>query len=75
MQTLEKKESDFRRDCIAKHVKLQAEIVELEEKIAIGIDSKILYNELKNSLSESVEKLTSAKRVRDLLTELEPNKR
>ncbi|KAJ7958721.1 Coiled-coil domain-containing protein 93 [Quillaja saponaria] len=62
LKDIERQESDLRSDYDAKHSELQAEIIELEAKIASGCDSKDFSNQLNHSLSESHEKLNSAKK-------------
>ncbi|KAK9273925.1 hypothetical protein L1049_018737 [Liquidambar formosana] len=61
LKSLERQESNFQSHCNAKHSELQAEVIELEERIASGNDSKNLSN-FDHSLCDSLEKLNSAKR-------------
>lgn len=49
----------------SKHSELQAEISELERKIANDCDSKNLIDDLHHSLSESLEKVDLMKKVKE----------
>ncbi|XWS27173.1 hypothetical protein CRYUN_Cryun26dG0092300 [Craigia yunnanensis] len=62
LKTLQRQESEIRSDFDAKRSSLEAEISDLEEKIAIGSDSETLSYGLDDSLNESLEKLNSAKK-------------
>ncbi|XP_057959353.1 uncharacterized protein LOC131151898 [Malania oleifera] len=62
LKALEKQVSDFQSHCNEKQSGLQAKIIELEEKILSGSNSKNLLSDLNNSLCESLGKLNSAKR-------------
>ncbi|XP_028779327.1 coiled-coil domain-containing protein 93-like [Neltuma alba] len=62
LKDLERQEYHFLSSRDAKHSEIQAEIGELEGKIANGCDSKILLDGLQHSLSESLGKLDSAKK-------------
>ncbi|OMO85832.1 hypothetical protein CCACVL1_09969 [Corchorus capsularis] len=61
LMTLERQESENRSDFDAKRSSLEAEISDLEEKMATGSDSEMLSHGLDDSLDKSVEKLNSAK--------------
>lgn len=63
-QLLERQESEIRCDFDAKRSSLEAEVSDLEEKIAAGSDSKMLSRGLDDSLNESLQKLNTAKRVK-----------
>ncbi|XP_044463115.1 coiled-coil domain-containing protein 93 isoform X1 [Mangifera indica] len=68
LKALEKKESDLQSNCNAQRCKLEAEVIELEKKLAAGYDG----SSLSDDLSESIEKLNLAKRelaarLRDIL--------
>ncbi|XP_054799604.1 uncharacterized protein LOC129304015 isoform X1 [Prosopis cineraria] len=62
LKDLERQENHFLSNRDAKHSEIQAEISELEGKIANGCDSKILLDGLRRHLSESLENLDSAKK-------------
>lgn len=66
VQDLERQEEHFLSDRDAEYSEIQAEISELEGKIETGCDNKILVDELHHSLSESLGKLDSAKKVKCL---------
>lgn len=61
-QALEKQKSEFQYNINAKRSELEAEMTDLEEKLAAGYNS----NNLSDDLSESLEKLDLAKRVSTL---------
>ncbi|KAJ0031460.1 hypothetical protein Pint_12737 [Pistacia integerrima] len=68
LRALEKQESDLQSNCNAKRCELEAEVIELETKLAAGYDS----NSLSDDLNESIEKLNLVKRelaarLRDIL--------
>ncbi|CAI8599689.1 unnamed protein product [Vicia faba] len=62
MKDLERKENSFLFNRDAKHSELQAEISELERKIASDYDSKCLTDELHHSFSESLERVDLMKK-------------
>ncbi|OMO52393.1 hypothetical protein CCACVL1_29240 [Corchorus capsularis] len=62
LKTLERQESEIRSDFDAKRSSLEAEISDLEEKMATGSDSEMLSHGLDDSLNKSLEKLNSAKK-------------
>ncbi|TYG38791.1 hypothetical protein ES288_D13G252500v1 [Gossypium darwinii] len=62
LKLLERQESEIRCDFDEKRSSLEAEVSDLEEKIAAGSDSKMLSRGLDGSLNESLQKLNSAKR-------------
>ncbi|KAB1669361.1 hypothetical protein ES319_1Z053000v1 [Gossypium barbadense] len=62
LKLLERQESEIRCDFDAKRSSLEAEVSDLEEKIAAGSDSKMLSRGLDGSLNESLLKLNIAKR-------------
>lgn len=66
LQDLERQENHFQSNRDAKHSEIQAEISELEWKLANGCDGQSLLDGLHRSLSESLEKLDSAKKVKYL---------
>ncbi|EOY31388.1 Coiled-coil domain-containing protein 93 isoform 4 [Theobroma cacao] len=61
-KTLERQESQIRSDFDAKRSSLEAEVSDLEEKIATGCDDEKLSHGLDDSLNESLHKLNSAKK-------------
>lgn len=64
VQHLERQESEFQPNCNVTHLELQAEVFELEGRIASGCDSKSLSHSLNQSFIEPLEKLNSAKKVK-----------
>ncbi|GMI84238.1 hypothetical protein like AT4G32560 [Hibiscus trionum] len=62
LKLLERQESEIRSDFDTKRSSLEAEVSDLEEKLAIGSDSNVLSRGLDDSLNESLQKLNSAKR-------------
>ncbi|XP_030945547.1 coiled-coil domain-containing protein 93 isoform X1 [Quercus lobata] len=62
VQHLERQESEFQLNCNVTRLELQAEVIELEGRIASGCDSKSLSHSLNQSFIEPLEKLNSAKR-------------
>ncbi|CAK8568687.1 unnamed protein product [Lathyrus sativus] len=62
MKDLERKETSFLFNREAKHSELQAEISELERKVASDYDSKSLTDELHQSFSESLERVDRMKK-------------
>jgi len=64
VQHLERQESEFQLNCNVTRLELQAEVIELEGRIASGCDSKSLSHSLNQSFIEPLEKLNSAKRVK-----------
>ncbi|XP_058780978.1 uncharacterized protein LOC131655092 [Vicia villosa] len=62
MKDLERKETSFLFNRDAKHSELQAEISELERKIASDYDSQCLNDELHHSLSELLESVDLMKK-------------
>lgn len=65
VQDLERKENHFMLNRDSKHSELQAEISELERKIANDCDSKNLIDDLHHCLSESLEKVDLMKKVKE----------
>lgn len=64
VQHLERQESEFQPNCNVTRLELQAEVIELEGRIASGCDHKSLSHSLNQSFIEPLEKLNSAKRVK-----------
>ncbi|XVE63552.1 hypothetical protein DITRI_Ditri07aG0029400 [Diplodiscus trichospermus] len=62
LKTLERQESKIQSDFDARRSSSEAEVSDLEEKIATGCDSETLSRDLDDSLNESLEKLNSAKK-------------
>ncbi|XVF88186.1 hypothetical protein PTKIN_Ptkin19aG0030100 [Pterospermum kingtungense] len=62
LKMLERQESKIRSDFDAKRSSLEAEVSDLEEKIATESDSETLSHGLDDSVNESLEKLNSAKK-------------
>ncbi|KAF7830239.1 coiled-coil domain-containing protein 93 [Senna tora] len=62
LKDLERQENHFQSSCDAKHSEIQAEISDLEGKLANGCDSQSLLDGLHHSLSESLERLNSAEK-------------
>uniref|UniRef100_A0A7N2N5G1 Coiled-coil domain-containing protein 93 n=1 Tax=Quercus lobata TaxID=97700 RepID=A0A7N2N5G1_QUELO len=62
LKHLERQESEFQLNCNVTRLELQAEVIELEGRIASGCDSKSLSHSLNQSFIEPLEKLNSAKR-------------
>ncbi|KAM4086694.1 hypothetical protein ACJW30_10G121400 [Castanea mollissima] len=62
LKHLERQESEFQPNCNVTHLELQAEVIELEGRIASGCDSKSLSHSLNQSFIEPLEKLNSAKK-------------
>ncbi|GLT98377.1 hypothetical protein SLE2022_158850 [Rubroshorea leprosula] len=60
LKALETQESEFQSDCDAKHSSLEAEVNDLEVKIATGCDRDL--DDLNDSLRKTLEKLDSAKK-------------
>jgi hypothetical protein len=64
VQNLERQESALLPNCNVKRLELQAEVIEIEGRIANGCDSKSLSHTLNQSFIEPLEKLNSAKMVK-----------
>ncbi|KAL4603719.1 hypothetical protein ACB092_10G144000 [Castanea dentata] len=62
LKHLERQESEFQPNCNVTRLELQAEVIELEGRIASGCDSKSLSHSLNQSFIEPLEKLNSAKK-------------
>ncbi|KAL4340415.1 hypothetical protein GQ457_08G002600 [Hibiscus cannabinus] len=62
LKLLERQESEIRSDFDTKRSSLEAEVSDLEEKLATGSDSNMLSRGLDDSLNDSLQKLNSAKR-------------
>lgn len=63
VQNLKMQESEFQSNCNVKRSELQADVMELEGRIASDWNSKIPSDSLNHSLIESSEELHSAKKV------------
>lgn len=63
LQGLEKRESEVRSNCNAKPAALEYEVNDLEERVAEGSDGEISEEDLDVLLVESLDHLTSAKKV------------
>lgn len=61
LKNLERQESALLPNCNVKRLELQAEVIEIEGRIANGCDSKSLSHTLNQSFIEPLEKLNSAK--------------
>lgn len=62
-QELEKQESEVRSRCNAKRSALEDAVYDLEERVAKGHDGEISKEDLDALLVESLDQLTSAKKV------------
>lgn len=63
IQELEKEESQVRSNCNAKRSALEDAVHGLEERVAKGLDGEIHEEDLDGLLFESLDNLTSAKKV------------
>lgn len=63
VQNLEMQESEFQSNCNVKRSELQADVIELEGRIASDWDGKIPSDSLNHSLVEYLEELHAAKKV------------